>query len=144
MEGLRRQCATQIVVLDGQELGFTVSMGVASFPHTAHTQDELLAACEAALAEARRRGGNHVTLASIRFGLQLISQLPSLAQPCRRQAEQQQRETALELATSVRCATRRPAAPSAHAGGGDQRQRRQVQVAQGAGQRGGRPQPAIT
>ena len=67
MEGLRRQCATQIVVLDGQDLGFTVAMGVASFPHTAHTQDELLVACEAALAEARRRGGNHVTLASIRF-----------------------------------------------------------------------------
>jgi len=68
MEGLRRQCATQIVVLDGNDLGFTVSMGVASFPHTAHTQDELLAACEGALAEARRRGGNHVTLASIRLG----------------------------------------------------------------------------
>ena len=67
MEGLRRQCATQIVVLDGADLGFTVSMGVASFPHTAHTQDELLAACDMALAEARRRGGNHVTLASIRF-----------------------------------------------------------------------------
>jgi diguanylate cyclase (GGDEF)-like protein len=67
MEGLRRQCATQIVVLDAQELGFTVSMGVASFPHTAHTQDELLASCEAALAEAQRRGGNHVTLAAIRF-----------------------------------------------------------------------------
>jgi diguanylate cyclase (GGDEF)-like protein len=67
MEGLRRQCATQIVVLEGQELGFTVSMGVASFPHTAHTQDDLLSACEAALHEARRRGGNHVTLASIRF-----------------------------------------------------------------------------
>lgn len=67
MEGLRRQCATQIVVLEGQELGFTASMGVASFPHTAHTQDELGAACEAALAEAQRRGGNHVTLASIRF-----------------------------------------------------------------------------
>lgn len=67
MEGLRRQCATQIVVLDGQELGFTVSMGVASFPHTATTQDELMSACEAALKEAQRRGGNHVTLASIRF-----------------------------------------------------------------------------
>jgi len=67
MEGLRRQCATQIVVLEGQELGFTVSMGVASFPHTAHTQDDLLSACEAALLEAQRRGGNHVTLASIRF-----------------------------------------------------------------------------
>jgi diguanylate cyclase (GGDEF)-like protein len=67
MEGLRRQCATQIVVLDGQEIGFTVSMGVASFPHTAHSQEELLASCEKALAEAQRRGGNHVTLASIRF-----------------------------------------------------------------------------
>ena len=67
MEGLRRQCATQIVVQDGQELGFTVAMGVASFPHTSHTQDDLLAACEAALAEAQRRGGNLVTLAAIRF-----------------------------------------------------------------------------
>ena len=68
MEGLRRQCASQIVVHEGQELGFTVSMGVASFPHTAQTQEALLAACEAALAEARRRGGNHVTLAAIRLG----------------------------------------------------------------------------
>jgi len=67
MEGLRRQCATQIVVLGGQELGFSVSMGVASFPHTAGSQQELLSACQGALAEARRRGGNHLTLASIRF-----------------------------------------------------------------------------
>ena len=67
MEGLRRQCATQIVMVDGVELGFSVSRGVASFPHTALSQDELLQASEAALAEARRRGGNHVTLASIRF-----------------------------------------------------------------------------
>ena len=67
MEGLRRKCATQIVVHEGQELGFTVAMGVASFPHTAQTQDALVGACDAALAEARRRGGNHVTLAAIRF-----------------------------------------------------------------------------
>ncbi len=67
MEGLRRQCATQIVVLEGRNLGFTVSMGVASFPHTAHTQEALVEAAETALAEARKRGGNHVTLASIRF-----------------------------------------------------------------------------
>lgn len=67
MEGLRRQCATQIVVLDGQELSFTVAMGVASFPHTAMTQEELIGASDAALKEAQRRGGNHVTLASIRF-----------------------------------------------------------------------------
>lgn len=67
MEGLRRKCATQIVVHEGQELGFTVAMGVASFPHTANTQDGLIEACDAALAEAERRGGNHVTLAAIRF-----------------------------------------------------------------------------
>lgn len=69
MEGLRRQCATQIVLLDGRELGFTVAMGVASFPHTAQSLEELLAAGSAALDEAQRRGGNHVALASIRFGL---------------------------------------------------------------------------
>lgn len=67
MEGLRRQCATQIVAFEGRDIGFTVSMGVASFPHTAHSQDELRGASDAALADARARGGNRVTLASIRF-----------------------------------------------------------------------------
>lgn len=67
MEHLRRRCATEIVVHDGRELGFTVAMGVASFPHTAQTQGELIAACESALGEARRRGGNVVTLAAIRL-----------------------------------------------------------------------------
>ena len=67
MEGLRRQCATQIVVLDGRDLGFTVSMGVASFPHTAHSETDLMLASDIALREAHKRGGNHVALASIRF-----------------------------------------------------------------------------
>lgn len=67
MEQLRRQCATQIVLLDSTELTFTVSMGVASFPHTASTQESLLQACEGALAQARQRGGNCVALASIKF-----------------------------------------------------------------------------
>ena len=67
MEGLRRKCAAQIVVHEGRELHFTVAVGVASFPHTAHTQEGLVQASEAALAEARRRGGNQVTLAAIRF-----------------------------------------------------------------------------
>lgn len=67
MEGLRRRCATEIVVHEGQRVHFTVSMGVASFPHTAHSQAELVAACESALQEAQRRSGNHVTLAAIRF-----------------------------------------------------------------------------
>jgi diguanylate cyclase (GGDEF)-like protein len=67
MEGLRRKCAAEIVVHEGHDLGFSVAMGVASFPHTAQTQEALVAACEAALSEAQRRGGNHVTLAAIRF-----------------------------------------------------------------------------
>jgi diguanylate cyclase (GGDEF)-like protein len=67
MEGLRRKCAAQIVVHEGRDLAFSVSVGVASFPHTANTQDSLTEACAAALAEAQRRGGNHVTLASIKF-----------------------------------------------------------------------------
>ena len=68
MESLRRRCATEIVVLGGHELRFTVAMGVASFPHTAHTQADLVTACSAALAEAQRRGGNHVALAAILLG----------------------------------------------------------------------------
>ena len=67
MEGLRRKCASQIVVHEGQDLSFSVAVGVASFPHTASSREALQAACEAALAEAQRRGGNHVTLAAIRF-----------------------------------------------------------------------------
>lgn len=68
MESVRRQCSTQLVPVGGVALRFTVSMGVASFPHTAQTQSGLLSAAEAALAEAKRRGGNHVSLASIPFG----------------------------------------------------------------------------
>jgi len=67
MESLRRRCATQIVVHEGAEMGFSVSIGVASYPHTAQTQESLVMACEAALDEAQRRGGNQVTLAAIPF-----------------------------------------------------------------------------
>lgn len=67
MESLRRKCAQEMVVHEGNELGFTVSIGVASFPHTAQSQELLVQSCEAALAEAQRRGGDHVQLAAIRF-----------------------------------------------------------------------------
>jgi len=67
MEQLRRQCTAQIVVLDGVDLGLSLSMGVSSFPHTASRQDELVVASETAVAEAQRRGGNQVVLASIAF-----------------------------------------------------------------------------
>jgi len=68
MEQLRRQCTAQIIVLNGQDLGLSLSMGVSSFPHTASKQDELMSASEAAVHEAQRRGGNQVVLASIPFG----------------------------------------------------------------------------
>ncbi|XHS77311.1 GGDEF domain-containing protein [Burkholderiaceae bacterium UC74_6] len=68
MEQLRRQCTAQIVVLNGEDLGLTLSMGVSSFPHTASKQEELVGASESAVAEAQRRGGNQVVLASIPFG----------------------------------------------------------------------------
>ncbi len=68
MEQLRRQCTAQIVVLNGQDLGLSLSMGVSSFPHTASKQEELVHASEGAVAEAQKRGGNQVVLASIPFG----------------------------------------------------------------------------
>jgi diguanylate cyclase (GGDEF)-like protein len=67
MEGLRRRCAAQIVVHQGRELRYTVTLGVASFPHTAQTLEGLVGSCDAALAQARNRGGNQVVLAAIRF-----------------------------------------------------------------------------
>lgn len=67
MEGMRRQCAEHIVALSGQQFNFTVSMGVASYPHTAGVIEQLLLSSEAALAQARERGGNRVALASIPF-----------------------------------------------------------------------------
>ena len=67
MEQLRRQCSAQIIVLNGQDVGLSLSMGVSSFPHTAIKHEALLEASEAAVLEAQRRGGNQVVLASIPF-----------------------------------------------------------------------------
>jgi diguanylate cyclase (GGDEF)-like protein len=68
MEQLRRQCHSQMVVLNGRDLGLSLSMGVSSFPHTAAKQEELMQASEWAVREAQRRGGNQVVLAPIAFG----------------------------------------------------------------------------
>lgn len=67
MEGLRRQCAEHIVPFGGRQLTFTVSMGVASYPHTAGQVETLLDSAQAALHAARERGGNRVSLARILF-----------------------------------------------------------------------------
>jgi predicted signal transduction protein with EAL and GGDEF domain len=45
-----------------------VSLGVASFPHSAASHEKLLAAAQQALWLAQRRGGNQVGLAAIALG----------------------------------------------------------------------------
>jgi diguanylate cyclase (GGDEF)-like protein len=67
MEHLRRQCAQHVVPYNGQQIPFTVSMGVASFPHTAGIVEELLRSADRAMAGAREKGGNRIVLASIQF-----------------------------------------------------------------------------
>lgn len=66
MEQLRRQCASHIVPFNGQQIPFTVCMGVASFPHTAGTIDDLMRSADRAMATARE-SGNRIVLASIQF-----------------------------------------------------------------------------
>ncbi|MEO8297957.1 MAG: diguanylate cyclase [Burkholderiales bacterium] len=65
MEQMRRQCATHVVVHGGQPMQFTVTVGLASFPHTADSLDTLSQAAEQALADAAKRGGNRVAPAAI-------------------------------------------------------------------------------
>lgn len=67
MEQLRRQCSQHIVPFHGQQIPFTVCMGVASFPHTAGGVEELMRSADRALASVREKGGNRVALASIQF-----------------------------------------------------------------------------
>lgn len=67
MEQLRRQCSQHIVPFNGQQIPFTVCMGVASFPHTAGAIDDLMRSADRALASAREKGGNRIALASIQF-----------------------------------------------------------------------------
>jgi diguanylate cyclase (GGDEF)-like protein len=67
MEQLRRHGAAQFIVLDGRDLGLSLSIGVGSFPHTTSSQDDLLSACDAAAQQAQSRGGQQVVLAAISF-----------------------------------------------------------------------------
>lgn len=68
MEQIRRHCVTQVVVQEGVAVPFTVSVGIASFPHTADTLETLSTAAERSLQQAQERGGNRVVLASIPLG----------------------------------------------------------------------------
>lgn len=73
MEHLRRACTSHMVVLGNQTIHFEMSMGVASFPHTAERLEELSQAAIRALQDARRRGGNRVALATIRFAVPMAA-----------------------------------------------------------------------
>lgn len=78
MEQIRRQCVTQLVVHDGKPVEFSVSVGIASFPHTADTLEGLSVAAERSLAQAEARGGNRVVLAAINLKQALIVGAPQL------------------------------------------------------------------
>jgi diguanylate cyclase (GGDEF)-like protein len=66
-DALRRHCASHIVSVGEVELGFTVSVGVASFPHTSRLETMLREGAHQALHKAKQRGGNRIALAGIEF-----------------------------------------------------------------------------
>lgn len=67
MEGFRRQCAGELVVVDGRVLRFSIAVGIAAYPTSHDTAEPLRDAAEAALREAQAHGGNQVALARIPF-----------------------------------------------------------------------------
>lgn len=67
VEQLRRQATQQIVAWEGRDLGLSLSMGVASYPLSASTGSDLMAAAHRALQTAQARGGQQVCLARIPF-----------------------------------------------------------------------------
>ena len=114
MEGLRRKCASQIVVHEGQDLSFSVAVGVASFPHTANAQESLQAPGSGVARPSERWQPR--TMAAIRFDFR---RLRGLHQPChlnaaaalRRQQKQHQRNRRFgTLEVQPLCPARRPAA----------------------------------
>lgn len=63
-ERLRRVIEELCIQLgDGRELKVTVSAGLAAFPAHANSEDELVAAADAALYDAKRAGRNRIRLA---------------------------------------------------------------------------------
>ena len=135
---------TQIVVLEGRNLGFTVSMGVASFP--AHgAQPEALKETADRAGRARKRGGNHDARQhpSASEGRDRATgglSRQTLVDHARRRPGRtaHEREYALEL-TDVQAVRRVRPAERGDVRHRDAEQRRQVQVAERAGQGIGKP-----
>lgn len=67
MEGFRRQCAGELVVVDGRVLRFSIAAGIAVYPTSHEEAQALQDAAEAALRDAQAGGGNQIALARISF-----------------------------------------------------------------------------
>jgi diguanylate cyclase (GGDEF)-like protein len=66
-ESLRRQCADYVLMVGGQPCGLRVSVGLASFPHSSRSKDDLVRSASLALLQAQERGGNQLKLAGMPF-----------------------------------------------------------------------------
>ena len=65
MDQFRRQCADHLMVHDGRPVPFSISVGLASFPHTGNSLEALGDSVNWALHDAVVRGGNRVRIAAI-------------------------------------------------------------------------------
>jgi diguanylate cyclase (GGDEF)-like protein len=63
-DNLRRAVATEPFRVGGHRVNVTISGGVAAYPEDGATAEELIDACDLALGEAKRSGGNYIRLRS--------------------------------------------------------------------------------
>lgn len=65
-ERVRARLSLERIDWNGETLSITASFGVAAVPAHARTAPDLIGAADAALYDAKRRGGNHAVVASVR------------------------------------------------------------------------------
>jgi diguanylate cyclase len=61
-DNLRRHIEAEPFRVAGQRVTVTISGGVGAYPENGKTAEELIDACDRALSEAKRSGGNYIRL----------------------------------------------------------------------------------